>query len=289
MFENEQKLQRQEVLGFDDIVLLNIHFLALCFFYFFICLTLYIMLCSGQSEFTLDKLIFGILLISKQTWVRMVQYFYNTLQNVWILFGKRHCYQPGSPASESFLFHITSEVHSNVKSRIVASKLRGCPSKSKIFPSHKFSHLFHPSYSRQDFKLSNDFLRHSQAWILLVKKDGFTRVDEKLICSVAEGGPGMAGRAGRRWEGGDRLWSRGKVNIGIKVTIVIIIINNTIGHTPFPYKTSFSSPERWVRPPWREWTSGWRWWQNTWHRLVVMKIMMEMAIIMMTIAMKLKT
>ena len=65
---------------------------------FFICLTLYIMLCSG-SEFTLDKLIFGILLISKQTWVRMVQYFYNTLQNVWILFGKRHCYQPGSPAS----------------------------------------------------------------------------------------------------------------------------------------------------------------------------------------------
>ena len=79
MFENEQELQRQEVLGFDDIVLLNIHFLALCFF---ICLTLYIMLCSGQSEFTLDKLIFGILLISKQTWVRMVQYFYNTLQNV---------------------------------------------------------------------------------------------------------------------------------------------------------------------------------------------------------------
>ena len=79
MFENEQELQRQEVLGFDDIVLLNIHFLAL---YFFICLTLYIMLCSGQSEFTLDKLIFGILLISKQTWVRMVQYFYNTLQNV---------------------------------------------------------------------------------------------------------------------------------------------------------------------------------------------------------------
>ena len=139
---------------------------------------------------------------------------------------------------ESFLFHITSEVHSDAKSRIVASKLRGCPSKSKFFPSHKFSHLFHPSYSRQDFKLSNDFLRHSQACILLVKKDGFTRVDEKLICSVAEGGPGMAGRAGRRWEGGDRLWSRGKVNIGIIVTIaiVIIIINKTIGHTLFPYK-----------------------------------------------------
>ena len=129
---------------------------------------------------------------------------------------------------ESFLFHITSEVHSDVKSRIVASKLRGCPSKSKNFPSHKFSHLFHPSYSLQDFKLSNDFLRHAQACILLVKKDGFTRVDEKLICSVAEGGPGMAGRAGRRWEGGDRLWSRGKVNIGIIVTIAIVIVMRSI-------------------------------------------------------------
>ena len=57
----------------------------------------------------------------------------------------------------------------NIAKNLLLEKWQAA-SKSKSFSlAEKFPHLFHPSDSRQDFKLSNDFLSHfSVVMIVLV-------------------------------------------------------------------------------------------------------------------------